>query len=141
VADCRRVMAVIVSLSAVLAAMGCASSGPPKVSFRGKVNNRGTVSVPVVSGRRTVLEMEVADYSFKPTIVKVQVGTSLIVRLHNVGSVQHTFTIPSEKADVVLPPGGTHDLALRDFGAGQIPFRCRFHLARGMQGGFLVLAD
>jgi plastocyanin len=135
-----RVAIMLVSALITGGLLGGCRSGTAQVTFSGKVNNRGTVDVPVVTGRPALLEMEMDDISFRPTIVKVQVGTSLGLRMHNTGTVDHTFTIPALKVDTVVAAGATHDLTLRDFGTGQIPFRCRFHVGRGMQGGFLVLA-
>jgi len=129
-------------VAGVLAALALCtecSSQPATVKFSGPVNRRGTVTVAVASNRKSLLQMDLFDYAFQPTVVKVKAGSDLTLQLRNVGSVPHTFTSTELHIDVVVPPGKALNQPLENFRAGSIHFSCRFHRARGMQGGFVVV--
>jgi plastocyanin len=128
-------------LIVVLTGTGCvraSKTSASSISFAGKVNRRGTVTVTHAPDQPTLLEMDLSNYAFTPTVVKVKAGTDLTLQLRNTGTVAHSFTITALHVDFVVLPGQGVNQPMKGFTAGQIHFVCRFHRTRGMQGGFLV---
>lgn len=114
------------------ASAAVATKAKPPVKLSGKVNDKGTKTATGNS-----IELDQRDFSFSPTYVKIPAGaTSITVTVKNLGSTQHTFTVPSEQIDKVLNPGDSATVTVTIPGPGAIAFYCRFHKALGMQGAF-----
>jgi plastocyanin len=123
---------VPVALVAPGAVASVAAKAKPPVKIPGKVNNQGTA---VANGG--AIELDQNDYSYTPTFVQIPKGTtSLTVTVKNMGSTQHTFTVPADKIDTVLNPGDTMVFNVAVPGSGAFNFYCRFHKSLGMQGAF-----
>jgi len=102
------------------------------VKLSGKVNVKGTATAT-----GNAIELDQRDYSWTPTFVKIPAGaTSITVTVKNMGSTQHTFTVPAEQIDQVLNPGDSVTVTVTIPGPGAIAFYCRFHKSLGMQGAF-----
>jgi plastocyanin len=137
----RRLLVGVTVLAATLAptallvpgaSASVASKSKPPVKLSGKVNDKGTATATGNS-----IELDQRDYSFTPTYVKIPAGASSItVTVKNMGSAQHTFTVPSEQIDKVLNPGDSVTVTVTIPGPGAIAFYCRFHKSLGMQGAF-----
>jgi plastocyanin len=106
-----------------------AASGAP-VALSGKVNDQGTADA---SGD-SQLDMEVGDFSFKPTFIKVTAGQKLTLALKNQGAAPHTFTSTALGVDKELKPGESATVEITVPSADATGFVCRFHQGGGMQG-------
>ncbi len=104
-------------------------AAPP--SIPGPVNRHGAERL---TGNQ--LEMELDDFYFGPTFVQASPDEAVTVRLHNEGSVQHTFTISGTGVDAVLQPGQEMDTQVTLPSDGPVVFVCRFHENQGMRGAF-----
>jgi len=100
------------------------------------VRNRGTVTL--AAGRRS-LRFDVDDFSYKPTFVRVHVGTTVSLIVANDGSELHSFSIegvPGTRLNI--RPGTSQSITLAFRQPGALTFFCRFHRANGMQGAIVV---
>jgi plastocyanin len=114
------------------ASASVAAKAKPPVKLPGKVNVKGTATAT-----GNAIELDQRDYSYTPTFVKIPAGASSItVTVKNMGSTQHTFTVPAEQIDKVLNPGESVTVTVTIPGPGAIAFYCRFHRTLGMQGAF-----
>ena len=114
------------------ASASVAVKAKPPVKLSGKVNVKGTATAT-----GNTIELDQRDYSYTPTFVKIPAGASSItVTVKNMGSTQHTFTVPAEQIDKVLNPGESVTVTVTIPGPGAIAFYCRFHRSLGMQGAF-----
>jgi plastocyanin len=112
-------------------AVAGAKSNPP-VKLKGRVNDQGT-------GTATggLIEIDQQDNAFSPTFVQIPAGaTSLTVTVKNMGHDRHTFSVPTQKIDMVVKPGKSVIVTVSVPGPGAIGFSCRFHKSKGMQGAF-----
>ena len=107
-------LTVVLGLSACGSSSSSSSSSTTKpaektaaapVNLTGKVNNKGTKDVST-KGSTATLDLDLYNFSFEPTFVKVAPGQKLTIELHNEGSVPHTFTAPSLHIDKELQPEG-----------------------------------
>lgn len=119
-------------LLAPAASATLAGKAKPPIKLPGKVNIHGTATAT-----GNAIEIDQHDYYFSPTFVKIPAGaTSISVTIKNMGSTQHTFTVPAENIDLLLNPGETMQATLRVNGPGAIAWYCKFHQTLGMQGAF-----
>jgi plastocyanin len=120
------------ALLAPSASASVAAKSKPPVKLSGKVNVKGTATAT-----GNTIELDQRDYSYTPTFVKIPAGASAItVTVKNMGSNQHTFTVPAEQIDKVLNPGDSVTVTVTIPSSGAIAFYCRFHKSLGMQGAF-----
>lgn len=115
-----------------------ASPSPPPlpVTLEGAVNNTETRDL-TASGASVSLDMQMLDFSFTPTFVKVAPGANVKLALKNAGSLaDHTFTIDALAVDSQLAPGASEEVVIQLPQTGAFRFYCRFHAERGMQGAF-----
>jgi plastocyanin len=97
-----------------------------------QANNHGT---QVVTGE-TKVEMD--DYYFNPTILKGKGGQQITVELENEGSVEHSFTIDSQRIDKVIPAGKDAKVTVTLPASGSLSFYCKFHKSSGMAGALVT---
>ncbi|MGH2673841.1 MAG: cupredoxin domain-containing protein [Actinomycetota bacterium] len=102
-----------------------------------EATNRGSADVTGASQT----DVELADFSFAPTVLEGEAGQALSVELSNSGMAPHTFTVDEQDVDVQLGAGesGQADVTFPESGA--LVFYCRFHVAGGMLGGLSVGGD
>lgn len=115
-----------------------ASPSPPPlpVTLEGPVNNIETRDL-TASGASVSLDMQMLDFSFTPTFVKVAPGANVRLALKNGGTLaDHTFTIDALAVDRQLAPGASDEIVIQLPQTGAFRFYCRFHAERGMQGAF-----
>lgn len=106
------------------------------VSLEGPVNNEG-VSDLTSMGSSVTLEIEMIDFAYNPTFIKVAPASNIQLSLtHSGGLADHTFTIDSLGVDRQVEPGGEAQAVMQLPAAGVIRFYCRLHADRGMQGAF-----
>jgi plastocyanin len=133
----RRLLALTVAGMLVLAACGgdddSADGDAAPVELPGTVNDEGTETV---SGDQVDLEAD--DFSFGPTFLEADGGTTLTVTVENVGDAPHTFTIDDADIDEELDPGASAEVEVTVPDSGSLAFYCRLHRGQGMQGAFVV---
>lgn len=95
-----------------------------------EANYHGQMSVAAKSS----VTVDLYDFYFEPTVLVGSPGQRLTVHLLNEGEVPHTFTIKSQKIDVVLQPGqrGKAEVVFPESGRQDVV--CRYHIAQGMLG-------
>lgn len=104
------------------------STGGQKTIAGLPANDHGTKTV---SG---ATEMELDDYYFEPTVLKGKPGAKVTLELENEGSVEHTFSLPSQGIDKSLAPGAKAKVAVTIPKSGAASFYCKFHKSMGMAG-------
>jgi plastocyanin len=123
-----------VSGSGTGSASGSGAGGETEapVELSGEVNNHGDGDA---TGKDD-LAVELDDFYFGPTFVKVTSGQKLTLELKNEGEATHTFTSDALSVDQTVEPGksATVEVTLTD--AEAVAFHCRFHEGSGMQGAF-----
>jgi plastocyanin len=107
------------------------SSTPPATSST-PLTNQGTTD----AASMTDFTIEMDDFYFKPTFIKVKDGQKLSLELQNEGAAQHTFTITGLNIDQTIDPGAKKDVEITFSGSSDVAFFCRFHGSGGMRGAF-----
>jgi plastocyanin len=108
---------------------GCAEAA----GLTGAIEDRGTAEA---SGRAVTLDA--SEFAFSPTCVESGAGETLEVTVMNTGSALHNLTIESLGIDEDAQAGETITVQVRLPDSGPIPFVCKYHVANGMQGAFLI---
>jgi plastocyanin len=112
---------------------GSEAAVEPPIELEGDVEVHGVADLEGDS-----LEMEVDDFYFGPTFVKVEGSGTATIELENEGDAQHTFTIEGQDIDVTLAPGDSEEVDVELPESGHLEFICRFHSGSGMRGAFYV---
>ena len=100
------------------------------------MNNRG-VNDQTAAGAAVALEMQLVDFAFDPTFVKVAPGANVRLTVRNAAPLaDHTFTMDSLAIHRQLKPGEQAELVIQLPTSGAFRFYCRLHADRGMQGAF-----
>lgn len=157
--DERMTRNLLVALAVLVAASACARNGgqvasdqpvaaptpsaspspaPPSlpVELEGSVNNIASVDLTSM-GTAAEVEIEMADFSFNPTFVKLAAGANLKLSLKNEGALaDHTFTVDALSVDTQLKPAEGAEIVVQLPMTGTFRFYCRLHADRGMQGAF-----
>lgn len=138
----RKIMPLLLVAVAVVA--GCSSgssttsaaapgASAAPVSLPGAVTDHGTGDA--TSGKLT---LELDDFYFNPTFLKVAPGEKLTLTLKNEGKVAHTFTSAALGVDQTIDPGKQVDVDVAVPATVPVEFHCRFHQASGMQGALFA---
>jgi plastocyanin len=85
--------------------------------------------------------LELDDFYFEPTVLVGEAGQELSIELENEGQATHTFTIDDLGIDEEIQPGDSVETEVTFPDSGALPFYCRFHTSRGMNGGLSVGGD
>jgi plastocyanin len=118
---------------------GSASSpaGEAPVSLPGTVSDHGTETL----AEGGALAMELDDQYFAPTFVEAPAGGTVALTLTNEGDLPHTFTIDEADVDEEVAAGASTTVEVTLPENGSLRYYCRFHVAGGMQGAFVVSAE
>ncbi len=104
-----------------------------QASLSGRVSDHGSVAV---SG--SAVALTAGDFYFQATCLTDASGGSVAVRVTNNGTALHNFSITNLGIDEDVPPGQTITLNVKLPASGTVPFFCKYHVASGMQGAFVV---
>jgi plastocyanin len=123
------------ALAALLASACGTSSNAPKTGTTivldgHRVLNHGTVDV----GGETIEDVDVHDYYFDPTVFTGSGGQSITLTLHNGTSTLHNFSLPLQRIDQDVPPGGSVQVSVTLPADGELVFFCKYHRRLGMLG-------
>jgi plastocyanin len=110
-------------------ARGCAR----EAGLTGTVEDRGTAEA---SGGAVTLDA--SEFAFAPTCIEARAGATLEVTVTNSGSALHNISVESLGIDEDVQAGETITVQVRLPDSGPIPFVCKYHVANGMQGAFLI---
>jgi plastocyanin len=108
---------------------GCAAVA----GLTGPIEDRGTAEA---SGGAVTLDA--SEFAFAPTCVESGAGETLEVTVTNTGSALHNLTVESLGIDEDVQAGETITLQVTLPDSGSLPFVCKYHVANGMQGAFLI---
>ena len=111
------------------AGSGCAGAA----DLSGPIEDRGTAEV---SGG--AITLDASEFAFSPTCVEAGGGQTVEVTVTNGASALHNLSVESLgiDEDVLAGESITVEVTLPDTGA--VPFVCKYHVANGMKGAFLV---
>ena len=110
---------------------------------------------PAVSQAPTVINVQLANFSFIPKTIVLDHGRSYVLRLANIADGGHDFTAPdffaasriavedrglTAEGDVEIPPGQVREIHLTAPAAGSYNLKCShsFHKMLGMSGKILI---
>ena len=110
---------------------GCAAAA----GLTGPIEDRGTAEA---SGGTLALDASEFAFAFAPTCVESGAGETLEVTVTNTGSALHNLTIQSLGIDEDVRAGQTITVQVKLPDSGSIAFFCKYHVANGMQGAFLI---
>jgi plastocyanin len=142
----RGVVLVAVTLTLVaVAAAGCGGSSKSSSSSTSESSGGGggggqktIAGVPAndhgsknVSGEA---EVELDDYYFEPTVLHGKPGSQVTLELKNEGSIEHNFTIDSQKIDKDVEGGEDAKVTVTFPKSGELSFYCKYHKSMGMAG-------
>lgn len=99
-------------------------AAPPTIAERGTETVAGTV------------DLKMGEDWFAPTVIRAPAGSTLTIRLANVGALVHAFDVaaPGQHVDVTLGPGRRTTVRVHVPAVGRLLFFCKFHWSRGMAG-------
>lgn len=106
---------------------------PPAATATAGVNDHGTETF---TSENFEVELELDDFYFEPTFIKAPGESTAMMRLHNEGDAQHTFTIDDLEVDETIEPGATKEITVELGTETRYEFYCRFHGDQGMRGAF-----
>ena len=87
------------------------------------------------------LEIEGAEYAFKPARIEVEAGETVEITFENTGALSHNLTIPKlEAATETIQSGKTTTLTVTPEEPGSYEIRCSVpgHAPAGMTGELVV---
>jgi plastocyanin len=137
----RLVIVVAVAVAALgFGALGITSASAKSknpVTLDGKVNAKGTKDIS--KSKRATLEVELDDFYFSPTFIKVKPGEKVTLKIKNEGRASHTFTSTALGADKTLSPDSSTRMTITIPSSGKaFEFHCNFHGSMGMKGAFFT---
>lgn len=101
--------------------------------LQGQVEDRGTGEAS--AGAITI---DAGEFFFAPTCVRAGAGEKLEVTVTNSGSALHNLSVGSLDIDEDVDPGESITVTIEFPSSGALSFVCKYHVASGMQGAFLV---
>jgi plastocyanin len=86
-------------------------------------------------------ELDAGDFYFKGTFLEGEPDQELTLKIQNVADQIHNISLPGQGLDEDIPPkSGRVDVEVTFPDHGSVPFFCKYHTARGMNG-LLVVGD
>ena len=108
---------------------GCAGAA----GLSGPIEDRGTAKA--AGGAIT---LDASEFAFSPTCVEAGPGETIEVTLTNSGSALHNLSVESLAIDEDVQAGETISAEVTLPDSGSVPFTCKYHIANGMQGAFVI---
>ena len=107
----RFIVIVALSLLSLGVLAGCGSG-----SDNANTDKAGAASV----------NLEAADYSYKPTELTLTAGQEATIAFKNGGSTEHNFTVEGLQVEKDVQPGKSAEVSVTP-AAGTYPFHCKNH--------------
>lgn len=82
--------------------------------------------------------LDASEFAFSPTCVEAGAGQTLEVTVTNSGSALHNLSVESLGIDDDVKAGETITVEVTLPDSGSVPFVCKYHIANGMKGAFLI---
>lgn len=108
------------------------------------VTTTGSLSVFAESSHATqpltanTIEVQLNDDYFNPKVITIPNGKMTTLILKNVGSKEHTFTVPKLGIDAEVQSGQTKTVTVQPKMPGTYELACRYHYNQGMVGNVIV---
>lgn len=99
-----------------------------------QINDKGTKTF---TSQDVSLELELDNFYFEPTFIKLPGDSTVTAELHNEGDVEHTFTSPALDIDEEVEPGARKEVEITIGAETRYEFYCRYHKDQGMRGAFM----
>ena len=99
----------------------------------GPIEDRGTAET---SGG--AITLDASEFAFSPTCIEAAAGETLEVTVKNGGSALHNLSVESLGIDQDVRAGETITVEVTLPDSGAVPFLCKYHVANGMQGAFVI---
>lgn len=107
------------------------SSCALQAGLSGTVDDRGSGSA-----QGGAVTLDAGDSFFAPTCVT---GTGeMRVTVKNSGAMLHSLSVASQQIDKDVAAGESIAVSVNFPASGALPFFCKYHVAQGMQGGFIA---
>lgn len=116
---------VLILLVAAVASASCGGSSGGTKAISGSSGNKAA-NAPVT--------MVMNLTSFSPATLTGKPGSKQTIHLTNSTAKPHTFTIPEQSLDTLVPTGATGDVTVTFPASGELVFVCKFHAKKGMTG-------
>jgi plastocyanin len=139
----RLLVLVLVSVATVgFGAFGITSAvakSKNPVTLDGKVNVKGTKDIS--KSKQATMELELDDFYFSPTFIKVKPGEKVTLKIKNEGKASHTFTSTALSANKTLSSDSSTSMTVTIPASGKaFEFHCDIHQAMGMKGAFYTVS-
>jgi plastocyanin len=129
------VLAALLSVAHALIASSAEQPKEQSITLGGLTfSNHGTKDVK----GQAELDLEADNYYFGPTFLRGTPGQKLKLEIENESGTLHNFSIPDQHVDVDIPRKGKIVVEVTFPPSGVVPFFCKFHSARGMNGELLT---
>jgi plastocyanin len=142
----RGVILAAVTLTLVAAtAAGCGGSSKSSSSSTSESGGGGQKTIAGVQandhGSKNVsneAEVELDNYYFEPTVLHGKPGSQVTLELKNEGSIEHNFSIDSEKINKDIEAGGDAKVTVTFPKSGELSFYCKYHKSMRMAGALVA---
>ena len=84
------------------------------------------------------ITLDANEFSFSPPCVEAGAGETIDVTITNSGSALHNLSVESLGIDEDVQAGETLNVEVALPDSGSVPFTCKYHVANGMQGAFVI---
>lgn len=116
------------------ATKAAASSGSGGGAYGSASNNANTANASTSSGSGAVA-IQMHDNYFGTKVISGNPGSTVTVKLQNVGTHEHNFKILGQpKADADVKPGASGTATVKIPQSGTVQFFCEYHKGLGMVG-------
>lgn len=144
----KRLLFCFFSMTVLVAACGSkaattttsAAQTPSSAATTTSTSRAAATSSSAAASAAASMDLEWADFTFKPASLNVKPGQKVTLNISNTGAVHHNIQITSLNIDKTLEAGekGTVDITVPANASGSIDFVCKFHVARAMVGKLQV---
>jgi len=109
----------------------------PSISAGGDGGNYGGRygGSPSPAAGANTIQAGAGGFRFSPSTLSVTTGTT--IRVENVGTIRHNFTITGKGINHLIDPGTSRPVPI-NLPVGTYTFFCRFHVSFGMKGSLTV---
>jgi plastocyanin len=90
---------------------------------------------------KSLVDVTMQDDMFVPSVLDGTPGQTVTLKLTNMGTQQHNFMLPSQKADADVAPGKSATVKVTFPASGKLGFFCEYHKSLGMTGSLDVPAS
>jgi plastocyanin len=124
--------ALVAAAALTLAACGSGSSYSSKTSSSTSTTSKAAAAGPAAT---STTKVEMYDNYFQPKTITGKAGSTVKIKLENVGQRDHNFKIDAQKqANADVGPGKSASVSVKIPASGTVQFYCEYHKGLGMVG-------